>query len=73
MLERHAASDRTFVFALALVTDPAGALARLTLESVAEQTPAPAYTLPEFCDALRARHAVDTIAAPGLRFKLSWN
>jgi hypothetical protein len=72
MLEQHAASERTFAFALGLVAEPAGALARITFYPVSEDISAQPFTLPEFCDALRARQSVDVIAAPGLRLSLTW-
>jgi len=72
LLERKVASDRTFAFALALVPEAAGALARVRLESVDAAVPAVALTLPEFFDALQARRALDLVAAPGLRLEVEW-
>jgi len=72
LLEQKVASERTFAFALALGSEPTGALARVGLEAVATDLPATPFTLVEFCDALRARQSIDLIAAPGLRFSLSW-
>lgn len=72
LLEQRVASDRTFAFALALGFEPAGALARVSLESVGADVPAVALGLPEFCDALRSRQALHVVAAPGLRLGLVW-
>jgi len=72
LLERKAASDRTFAFALALGRQPEGALARVAIEGVDPAAPAGAFTLTEFFDALRARRALDLIAAPGLRLEVQW-
>ncbi|MBL9209775.1 MAG: hypothetical protein JNL92_04865 [Opitutaceae bacterium] len=72
LLERNAASDRTFAFALALVPTAAGALARVRLEPVDAAVPAVALTLPMFFDALRTRQALDLVAAPGLRLEVEW-
>lgn len=73
LLERRAASERTFALALALTLDPAGALGRISLDTVDASTPAEDFTLPQFCDALRARRAVDRVAAPGLRLQVTWS
>lgn len=72
LLEQRAASERTFAFALALGREPADALARVSLQAVAAETPVVALSLPEFCDALRMRQALDVVAAPGLRFCFTW-
>jgi len=72
LLEQRVASERTFAFALALGLEPAGALARVSLQSVANDVPAGALGLPEFCDALRSRQTLDIVAAPGLRLCLVW-
>lgn len=72
LLERRAASERTFALAFALTVDPAGALGRISLDTVDVTVPAEEFTLPQFCDALRARRAVDRMAAPGLRLQLTW-
>ena len=71
LLANEAASDRTFAFALALTREPVGALARLSLTPTDEAGRAE-FTLPDFFDALRARHAIDRLAAPGLRVGLTW-
>jgi hypothetical protein len=70
LLEQRAASDRTFAFALALNSEPAGAQARISLAP--EDGPAAEFSLPEFFDALSARRSLNSIAAPGLRLKLEW-
>jgi hypothetical protein len=72
LLERNAASERTFAFALALGRESVGALARVRLESVDAAVPAVGFTLPEFFDALRFRRALDLVAAPGLRLEVKW-
>lgn len=72
LLEQKAASDRTFAFAFSLTTAREHALARVTLQAVAPDSFAPAYTLPEFFDALRDRRPVDQMAAPGLHLEVSW-
>ncbi len=72
LLERKAASDRTYAFAFALTVDPAGALGRVTLDTVEAAVPVEEFTLPQFCDALRARRSLDLVAAPGLRLQLNW-
>lgn len=71
LLANEAASDRTFAFALALTREPVGALARLSLTPTDEAGRAE-FTLPDFFDALRARHTIDRLAAPGLRVGLTW-
>ena len=72
LLEQKAASERTFAFALSLVPEPAGALARVSLATAAPESATCDFTLPEFFDALRARRPLDLVAAPGLRLKVSW-
>lgn len=72
LLERQAASERTFAFAFALAVDPAGALGRISLDTVDTAMPAEEFTLPQFCDALRLRQSLDRVAAPGLRLQLTW-
>lgn len=72
LLERRAASDRTFAFALALTTDSAGALARIALAATESAEPEPTFALPEFFDALRQRRDVRQVAAPGLRLEVQW-
>ncbi len=72
LLEQKVASERTYAFALALGSEPTGAIARVGLAAVAADWPAQRFMLTEFCDALRARQPVDLVAAPGLRFSLAW-
>lgn len=72
LLEQKVASERTFAFALALGSEPTGAIARVGLEAVADDVPARSFAMAEFCDALRARQSLDLVAAPGLRFRLGW-
>lgn len=72
LLANHAASDRTFAFALALTREPPGALARVSLAPAADSPSTAAFTLPDFFDALRARRPVDCVAAPGLHLGVAW-
>lgn len=72
LLAQRAASDRTFVFALALTRESAGSIARLALAPRADGQPGAEFTLPEFFDALCARRPLDLVAAPGLHFSLTW-
>lgn len=72
LLEKGAASDRTFAFALLLTREPAGALAKLVLSNAADTAPASAFTLPEFFNALRDRRSFELVAAPGIALKLAW-
>lgn len=71
LLERGVASARTFAFALALGTEPAGALARLALTPHAGV--ATEFPLPVFFDTLAARQTLDRIIGPGLRLTLDWS
>src|SRR5690606_38330302 len=73
LLEQQAASDRAFAFALALGTEPEGALARLSLYAADHDDAVRPYRLAEFVDDLRTRRTVDSVAAPGLHFSLTWN
>jgi hypothetical protein len=70
LLAQGYASARTFAFALALTTEPSGALARIALGRTA--APAAALALEPFFDALVARRSLDAVAAPGLRLNLTW-
>ena len=72
LLEKKAASDRTFAFALALGHDATGALARVSLDSCVADAASVEFTLPQFFDALRERRAIDLVAAPGLQLGLHW-
>ncbi len=69
--EQRAASDRTFVFALLLTPEPAGALGKISL-STSSDTAAENFLLPAFFDTLHARQSIDTAVAPGLRLTLTW-
>jgi hypothetical protein len=70
LLEKGYASARTFAFALALTTEPAGALARISLGR--DPGGGAGLALEPFFDALAARRAIDGPAAPGLRLTLTW-
>ncbi|MEO6246452.1 MAG: hypothetical protein ABIQ12_13540 [Opitutaceae bacterium] len=72
LLAQRAASDRTFVFGLALTRESAGSIARVALALTADRHPEPEFMLPEFFDALRARRPLDLVAAPGLHLSLTW-
>lgn len=72
LLERKAASDRTFAFAFSLEHNAAGALARISVEPAASDQVAQELSLPEFFDALRHRSSINVIAAPGLKLRVSW-
>jgi hypothetical protein len=72
LLANRAASERTFAFALALTREPANALARVSLTPADETAGGAEFTLPEFFDALRARRAINQLAAPGLRLGFAW-
>jgi len=72
LLEKRAASDRTFAFALSLTTSRDGAIARVTLDVAAHDTAAQTFTMPEFFDALRSRQPIDVAGAPGLQLNLEW-
>jgi hypothetical protein len=72
LLEQHAASARTFAFALSLERAAAGAFARVTLSAAEPEVAAQEFGTPEFFDALRDRRGFDLVAAPGLRLSLSW-
>ena len=87
LLEQGRASARTFAFALALSTDPAGAIGQLSLapatspsgepdsvalSSVAPSLSLPSLPLPDFFDHLRARRPIDAFVSPGRRLVLRW-
>lgn len=72
LLAQHAASDRTFVFALALTRESAGSIARVALAPTADGRLGAEFALPDFFDALRARRPLDLVAAPGLHLSLTW-
>lgn len=89
MLEHGRACDRSFAFALALSTDPAGTLGRISLSSPAAPSsvapPSPALSsvalasglcplsLPAFASLLGERRDFDAVVAPGRRLVLAWN
>jgi hypothetical protein len=64
------ASDRSFAFAVALSSEPAGSLGTLGLES--SEAPDGALSLPDFFAALRDRRSLLHAAAPGLTLSLTW-
>ena len=68
--ERRLASERSFAFACFLTAEPAGALARLALET-GEAPDAPADTA-ALQAALRDRTPLTFPAAPGRRLQLDW-
>jgi hypothetical protein len=70
LLERGAASDAAFAFAVVLSADPAGAIGRLRLTP--GDGPDGALTLEEFFAALRDRRPLHQAAAPGLNLVLAW-
>lgn len=71
LLEQGHASPRTFAFALALSTDPAGALGRISLEPAGASDDArlPLYS---FFELLHARRSCDLTVRPGRRLLLEW-
>ena len=71
LLAQGYASARTFAFGLALTTEPAGALARISLGRA--EGPLTGLTLEAFFDALAARRPLDGVAAPGVRLSLIWS
>ena len=71
LLEQGVASDRAFAFALALGTEPAGALARIALAPQAGV--AMAFPLAAFFDVLTGRQPRDQIVGAGLRLTLEWS
>ncbi len=70
LLEQGRASARTFAFALALSTDPAGALGHISLAP--SDSPGSSFPLPDFFDHLRARRPIDAFVSPGRRLVLRW-
>lgn len=68
--ERGAASDATFAFALALTTEPTGALGTLALAPSDREEGG--LTLLEFFAALTERRPLNQGAAPGLSLTLTW-
>ena len=71
LLAQGYASARTFAFGLALTTEPAGALARISLGRA--EGPLEGLALEAFFDALAARRPLDCVAAPGVRLNLIWS
>jgi hypothetical protein len=71
LLAQGYASARTFALALALTTEPAGALGRITLGR--SEGPLAGLALEAFFDALVARRPLDGVAAPGMRLTLTWS
>jgi hypothetical protein len=72
LLKLAAASDRTFAFAFALSTEPAGALARVRLDPVAATSPAEACPLPHFFDLLAARESFAFTTPGACRLEWTW-
>jgi hypothetical protein len=74
LLDHSRASDRTFAFALALSTDPVGALGHISFDSVAQHSGSPLFPLPlpVFFDHLRDRRPLDAHVFPGRRLLLRW-
>lgn len=73
LLEQGVASDRSFAFALALTSEAAGALARVTLSPAADTAPVVEFSLTDFFSALgNPRRSVDVVGAPGLHLTLTW-
>lgn len=72
LLERCAASDRTFAFALALGPASTGALARVALTPAPVEEITAVLTLSDLFDAVRTRRSLDLVAAPGLRLNFTW-
>jgi len=71
LLEHHLASDRTFAFALALVTvRPPSPVGRVTLKAAAGEG---ALSLAGLFDLIAARRPFDGPVAPGWRLQLSWS
>ncbi len=70
LLEKGAASDRTFAFAFALSAEAAGAAAQVSLAPT--DAAAVELGLPGFFDALCARRPLALAAAPGLLLTLRW-
>ena len=71
LLERGVASARTFAFAMALGTEPAGSLARLTLAPGADG--AEEFPFSSFFDALAGRENLNRVVGAGQRLTLDWS
>lgn len=79
LLENKSASDRAFAFALALSPSAEGAVGRLTLDHLANSSPASdanacvPFELPNLFDVLHARRAFEGLIAPSVRLTLTWS
>lgn len=71
LLERGVASPRTFAFAMALGTEPAGSLARLALASGAGG--AEEFPFSSFFDVLARRENFNRVVGAGQRLTLDWS
>ena len=71
LLERKAASDRTFAFALALSRDESGSMGKIVLRPVLES--AGQLSPATFFDALQHRRPLSMSPASGLWLDLSWS
>lgn len=71
LLEKNAASDRTFAFALVLSAQSDNAIGQLSLNS--GDAARGSMPLGIFFDALRERRALELAPAPGRWLKLSWS
>lgn len=71
LLQAGAASPRAFAFAVALSSDPNGALGKLQWTPSADSRGE--LTLAHFFDALRNRESLDLAPCAGARLTLSWN
>src|SRR4051812_16075907 len=72
LLQQEVASDRSFVFALSLSREAAGALARISLSSMAGDTAPAALSLYEFFSALKERRPLDRVGPNGLALNFTW-
>jgi hypothetical protein len=72
LLEQSRASDRTFAFALALSTDPAGAIGHIRIDTSDTLSPSAAFPLPVFFKHLRNRLPFAAAVSPGRHLVLHW-
>lgn len=72
LLEREAASDRSFAFACALVWEPAGAIARVTLQADRPAAESPGLPLVSFFDHLAARRGFTVSTTGGAMLEWTW-
>lgn len=75
LLDQNRASERTFAFALALSTNPSGAIARIRLSNTDDSPKSCLFTpfpLPVFFNHLLARLNFDAVVSPGRRLQLTW-